>query len=1144
MSNVGQATSAYVVPHTNFAATADAYIASGRPSQSFGSDPTLWVGNNPAEGYRTEESLIKFDLTGIPSGSAITDARLSLYLAARTPNDLPMTISAYRINSDWSENVSWISRPTQVDVLPFTSTEVVVQLGWYQWNLTAALQAWVSGPRDIPFSFVLRSDKTDGQHERAFWSRDCSDAECGGNRPRLEIQWDPPTPTPTPTSTHTPTATHTPTPTATPTPQPGVQIHLRAEPIGAVAPGDAITYTIEYRPIGGSALNNVVITNAVPSGTQLIPGSIQPADKGQFITRTQTVSWTLGTLPAGGAAGVVSYRVVANRDCMTLTTNISPSKDFGEIKVETPYDCGTDRFRPGAEVRLRAVPAEGKSFVQWKEGAASLGTANPVTIPMTGTRTIAAVFKDSCYSLTTSVIPAGSGEPIAVSAANCPNQDERSKYLINTPVTLIVTPTVDYVFANWAGDASGRFTQTVVVMDADKIATAVFSPCVSLGLPIVPSQGGDVISDPLPNCQGNRRYVPDTRVSLVARSRLNYAFREWALGAVISPTNPITITMNATRTVTATFQPCVTVDVAANPPGGGVVGKSTPPNCSGGTLYEPASTVAISATQNNHYTFSGWSVTGAGAAIAVTNTQATTLTVGITSTIATANFTACKTLTIPITPTNSGTVARDPQPNCDGDRYLPGTRVTLTASAETGFDFVSWSGGASGAQTTTIVVMDSDVTATANFRVSCFTLVTAVNPFGSGSVNIGYDPDELCPYNPLRYGYGAVIPLEAIARPGHAFKDWTGADNNANPTTVTMTADKLVTANFQACLPLTITLLPNDAAGMVTRNPEPNCASGNTYRPGTVVTLTATALNDYAFKEWSGDASGRVPTTTVTMNVPRTVNANFQGCVTITLVSAPPGQADFTSDDPNCTGGARYLPDVPVAVAAQPKNGYNFQNWTAASGSFSHPNRWFTNFTPGDNSVTITAHLSAWTPTPTNTPTNTPTATNTPTPTSTPTATDTPTATPTPTHTPTSTSTATATPTPTYTPTSTRTPTATATPTPTHTPTSTSTATRTPTSTATGTATATQTSTATPTRTATPTPTKTPGGLLNGSTVVTSEALPQGALSPIAGTPIVVINKGAYVYWTANGRSGSARTGQVINGPHLFLPLILRQASG
>lgn len=60
-----------------------------------------------------------------------------------------------------------------------------------------------------------------------------------------------------------------------------------------------------------------------------------------------------------------------------------------------------------------------------------------------------------------------------------------------------------------------------------------------------------------------------------------------------------------------------------------------------------------------------------------------------------------------------GTVNRDP----DAARYAPGTQVTLTAQAPSGWAFGSWEGDISGSENPLTVTMDQAVTLTANFVV-------------------------------------------------------------------------------------------------------------------------------------------------------------------------------------------------------------------------------------------------------------------------------------------------------------------------------------------------------------------------------------------------------------------------------------------
>ena len=71
--------------------------------------------------------------------------------------------------------------------------------------------------------------------------------------------------------------------------------------------------------------------------------------------------------------------------------------------------------------------------------------------------------------------------------------------------------------------------------------------------------------------------------------------------------------------------------------------------------------------------------------------------------------------------------------------------------------------------------------------VVTYTLTTAVSPAGSGTVSPSSGT----------YAAGTVVTLTATAAADYSFSSWSGTDNNAiNPTTVTMTSDKSVTAYF------------------------------------------------------------------------------------------------------------------------------------------------------------------------------------------------------------------------------------------------------------------------------------------------------------------------------------------------------------
>ena len=66
------------------------------------------------------------------------------------------------------------------------------------------------------------------------------------------------------------------------------------------------------------------------------------------------------------------------------------------------------------------------------------------------------------------------------------------------------------------------------------------------------------------------------------------------------------------------------------------------------------------------------------------------------------------------------------------------------------------------------------------------------------------------------------------------------------------------------------TLTTSATNGSISLNP-----SGGIYATNTVVTVTATPNYGYAFGNWSGDLSGSVSPTNITMNGPKSVTANF-----------------------------------------------------------------------------------------------------------------------------------------------------------------------------------------------------------------------------------------------------------------------------
>ena len=114
-----------------------------------------------------------------------------------------------------------------------------------------------------------------------------------------------------------------------------------------------------------------------------------------------------------------------------------------------------------------------------------------------------------------------------------------------------------------------------------------------------------------------------------------------------------------------------------------------------------------------------------------------------------------------------------------------------------------------------------------------------------------------------------MVTVTANPNIGYAFANWSGdLSGSVNPTNITMNGNKSVTANFVS-VP-TYTLTTSATNGSITLNPP-----GGVYTTGTVVTVTANPNTGYAFGNWSGDLSGSVNPTTITMNGNKSVTANF-----------------------------------------------------------------------------------------------------------------------------------------------------------------------------------------------------------------------------------------------------------------------------
>jgi uncharacterized repeat protein (TIGR02543 family) len=165
------------------------------------------------------------------------------------------------------------------------------------------------------------------------------------------------------------------------------------------------------------------------------------------------------------------------------------------------------------------------------------------------------------------------------------------------------------------------------------------------------------------------------------------------------------------------------------------------------------------------------------------------------------------------------------------------------------------------------------------------------------------------------YDSGTVVTLTATSDAGYQFAGWSGGlSGTTNPTTITMTSAKSVTATFAI---KTFALTSTAAHGSIGASP------GNSpYDSGTVVTLTATPAAGYQFTGWSGALTGTTNPETITMTGAKSVTAGF----TINSYFMTVSSAGHGTVKPSGTVSVNY--GDTLRDTAVPDAGYNFVNWT------------------------------------------------------------------------------------------------------------------------------------------------------------------------------------------------------------------------
>jgi hypothetical protein len=275
---------------------------------------------------------------------------------------------------------------------------------------------------------------------------------------------------------------------------------------------------------------------------------------------------------------------------------------------------------------------------------------------------------------------------------------------------------------------------------ADHTLTAVFTQ-IEHALVVSVVGNGSVASNP-----SQTTYHYGDLVQLAATSEAGWSFSGWS-GDFSNSANPISVIINGSTSVTATFAQSASYVLTVSTVGSGSVGKA-PDKPS----YLLGEAVTLTATTVAGWSFSGWS----GDFSSTENPVSVTVNESI-SVLATFTQIEC---TFTINVMGAGSVVKSP----DGETYYYSDVVQLTAVPSAGWSFSSWSGALSGSANPADLYITGDLSVAATFTQNTYSLT--VSTIGNGSVVI--NPSQ------ASYHYGDAVQLAAIPAINWRFGVWTG----------------------------------------------------------------------------------------------------------------------------------------------------------------------------------------------------------------------------------------------------------------------------------------------------------------------------------------------------------------------------------
>ncbi|WP_420238540.1 InlB B-repeat-containing protein [Telmatobacter bradus] len=439
----------------------------------------------------------------------------------------------------------------------------------------------------------------------------------------------------------------------------------------AELPSTAGTYTVDVEltgSVGGISAGAITLFNANQGTPEAVATSAATCGSSTCslnvaITTLSSNAWLVG--------------VASDNEVETLAVNNGQTLSWtGNSTVGTG----------GSSTELVASP--GATTMGWSATANALAES-VISVPP-ATQTVPAT-----YTLTT----ATSSTDGSTSAGSITSNPSIASISAKTAVLLTAVPATGYAFSSWSGDttslissANSTVNPVSIVMDASHTVTANFTTAATCSITYTVTGSGTV------SVVSGSTYTCGTSVQLIATPSTGYTFASWG-GDVSSTSNPYTFTLNSNANITVNFvnaQQCTLTTAVA---GSGTVTPATETVVCG-------STVSLGATPATGAAFTGWS----GDYTGVDNPHSLTLSTNMS---VTANFGTGSICSLTVAAGSNGSVTPT------SASMLCGSKVTVTATPNSGYMFEKWNGSVNGSENPkTIILTASSMTANASFAPS------------------------------------------------------------------------------------------------------------------------------------------------------------------------------------------------------------------------------------------------------------------------------------------------------------------------------------------------------------------------------------------------------------------------------------------